>query len=285
MRRIIINADDFGLTPGITDGILEAHHEGILTSTTLLVGAPDAARAARLAASCPRLGVGLHLALTAVKPILPPGSIKTLVTPDGNFPYNFLPVAIRLSLGRIDLREVKRELEAQILAARDLGVDITHVDGHNHLHAHPRVLPVVLDLMQRHGIPAIRCPQVSPLLRVTPRARLKQALRGVLLAGSTLGARSRISRQGAITTDHFVGFEQSGHMTSARLTALLEGALDGSTEIMMHPGRKDDLLERQHDWGYLWEHELSALKNHSIRTCLSASEIELIHFGTLTRIS
>ncbi len=283
MRYLILNADDFGLTAGVTDGVIEAHQRGLLTSTTLLVGAPDATRAARLARGFSRLGTGLHLALSAVRPILPPHRIGTLVDADGRFPYSFLGVAARLSMGRINLTELEQELEAQILAMQDLGLTITHLDGHNHLHVHPTVLPIVLRLMARHHIGALRLPRAAPPLEAAdlqPASR-RQTLKGYLLRVATRHATARIQQAGVATTDHFIGFEQSGHLTGERLRTVLSQLPPGITEVMLHPARMDVELTTRHAWGYDWEEELQGLLDPGVAACVQSHAITLIHYGTL----
>lgn len=283
MRYLILHADDFGLTPGITNGILEAHTRGLLTSTSLIVGAPDATRAARLCRDHARLGVGLHLAITQVRPMLSPRRIPSLLGPDGRFLSEPALVLERLDAGQLDLEQLRAEWEAQLLAALELGLTLTHVDGHHHLHLHPQLLPVVLELMQTHGISAIRLPRpetpaTDPERPLSARAR---ALREFLTRLPLEDARQAIQTAGPLTTDHFIGLEQAGRFTTEALVQALLQLQDGTTELMLHPGHPDETSGQLHSWDYDWEAELQALQAPLLANTIREAKIELIHFGHL----
>lgn len=287
MRYLILQADDFGLTPGITDGILEAHSQGLLTSTSLLIGAADAPRAARLAREHSRLGVGLHLTLSHARPQLSARRIPTLVGPDGHFPDNPAQVLQHLNAGLLNPIELKAELEAQILATRDLGLTITHIDSHNHLHLHPAVLPTVLELMSIHQITALRLPRPSPFPSPGPtdappsRAQSLQAFLNSLPLGELLAT---LRSAGKLTTDHFFGLEQAGRISVEFLLKCLDSLPDGTTELMVHPGHLDPLLRERHPWDYQWEEALAALLDPQVAASIRRGQIELIHFGDLPLI-
>lgn len=283
MRYLILHADDFGLSPNITDGILEAHTRGLLTSTSLLVGAPDAIRAARLSRSHARLGVGLHLALTQVRPILGPRRIPSLLDPRGRNLASAEDIMQRLTDQSLMLEEVRAEWDAQILAAQNLGLTITHLDGHHHLHLHPQLLPIVLELMQRHAIAAIRlarpdAPQLDAQPGLPPRA---QELRNFLRSIPLEETRQAISHAGRLTTDHFIGVEQAGRFNAESLIDALTRLPLGTTELMLHPGRRDHQEETPPLWDYAWEQALEALQAPKLAEQVRENRIELIHFGHL----
>src|SRR5262249_20914256 len=152
MRRLVVNADDFGLTVGVNDGILDAHEHGILTSASLFANAPATADAIRRARWHPSLGIGVHLALVDGAPVLPPADVPTLVTGDGRFRRSWKPFVAACLRGRVSLVEVERELTAQIETIVAAGVLPTHLDTHKHVHAYPPIFAVVSRLAARFGI-------------------------------------------------------------------------------------------------------------------------------------
>jgi predicted glycoside hydrolase/deacetylase ChbG (UPF0249 family) len=137
VKRLIVNADDFGRAPGVNAGVVRAHREGIVTATTLMVGAPAADDAARLARATPSLDVGVHLTLTYGRPVSDPSVVPSLVEADGSFPRG--PAAFR-GTGRARREEVLAEYRAQYGRARELiGRAPTHVDSHHWLHDEPAI--------------------------------------------------------------------------------------------------------------------------------------------------
>ncbi|MFM7202832.1 MAG: carbohydrate deacetylase [Myxococcota bacterium] len=297
MRYLIVHANDLGLSSAVTDGILEAFTHGLLTSTSLLMGAPDAPRAARRVKSCPRLGVGLHLALCDVRPILSPRRIPSLMGSDGlHFP-DAVTVQQRLEQGLLSPHEILLELEAQLLAAQDMGLSLTHVDGHHHLHMHPHILPGLLELLRQHQIPALRIPRREPGLKIAPtlsalrsdaHERLPSALAGMLEAA------------GLLTTDHFMGLETQGCWSMSQLLERLSALPEGTTELMLSPqmvasvtpaspaffqahAPSPDLTPPESDlFGSL---DTLDLADPRLAALLRHGSFELIHYGDLPGLS
>src|SRR2546426_717777 len=177
MRHLVVNADDFGLTAGVSRGVLEAHRHGLVTSTTTLVNLPPLPELDAEAAGCPGLGIGLHVNLTFGTPVSPTAKVPSLVDAEGRFPRDPLVVE-----ARADADEIRREAEAQIEAfARRFGRLPTHLDSHHHVH---RLAPVAEPIMrvaraarlplrsQAPGLPAGlrpgRCPPSEPRVRAGP---------------------------------------------------------------------------------------------------------------------
>jgi len=158
VRRLVVNADDLGLTVGVNDGIFDAHDHGILTSASLFAGAPATSDAIRRARGRPSLGVGVHLALVDGTPTLPPRRVPTLVADDGRFRRSWKPFIVACLRGRVSLAEVELELTAQVDRLRSAGVRLTHLDAHKHVHAYPPVFAIVARLAGRFGIPVVRVP-------------------------------------------------------------------------------------------------------------------------------
>src|SRR5690606_10679198 len=145
MRLLVVNADDFGLNDAATEGIIESHAVGSVTSTTLMVNAPAAQRAAVLAESYPSLGVGLHFNLTWGQPVAAPKDVPALLAPDGSF-LTRTALAGRLLTGRVPAAQITAELHAQYDRMRSLGLQPTHVDSHQHVHGFGRVFSSVANL-------------------------------------------------------------------------------------------------------------------------------------------
>ncbi|MFI5310935.1 MAG: carbohydrate deacetylase [Gemmatimonadales bacterium] len=273
MRRLIINADDFGLSPAVTAGILEAHAAGAVTSSSMMVhcaGWDDGVRQAR---STPTLGIGLHLNLLVGAPLTRSRSLTDART--GRFP-TLLAMVARACRGACEGAEVAAECEAQLAAMRDAGIRVTHIDSHRHTHALPGIRRAVASVAALHGLPLRRPVESARWFPADVRAQLHRAV----IAWSW-----RISSRGADSTraaDHFVGVSlQGGVHFATRFASVLGGLPGGSVEVMVHPGRVDDAL-RAAD-GYTWQRELElrALLSPAIRERLSRAGTALIGFADL----
>lgn len=216
----MVNADDFGFTKDVNEGIVEAHRYGILTATTLMANAAAFDHAVSLARATPGLDIGCHLvlcgghALADGQPL--PRTVKDLI-----------PAVVR---GRID---VARELELQVRRVVDAGLQPTHLDTHKHTHLLPPVLEVVARLSQKYGIPWVRRPFDFPLRQGSvpwPRRVLSRSLQFVRARFHHV-----LLRYGCKTTDYFAGFQVTGYLRVPELVATLRHLPVGSTEFMTHP--------------------------------------------------
>jgi predicted glycoside hydrolase/deacetylase ChbG (UPF0249 family) len=273
MRRLIVNADDFGFTPAVTAGILEAHAAGSVSSTSMMVqcaGWEDGVRHARATAA---LGVGLHLNLLVGAPLARVPSL----TDSRTGRYHSLASIIRNALlGRIERDEVVAECQAQLAALRDAGIRVTHLDSHRHTHALPVIRRAVASVAAGLGLP-LRRPVESHWANAGGVAsHLRRGVLGIAWRATSIGApRTRAA-------DHFVGVSMQGSARFAeRFTAALASLAAGTTEIMVHPGRVDDAL-RSVD-GYTWqrERELAALVSPGLRERLRRGDLALIGFSAL----
>lgn len=272
MRRLIINADDFGFTPAVTSGILEAHEAGAVTSTSMMVhcaGWDDAVRRAR---DTPTLGVGLHLNLLVGAPMSRVPSLTDRRT------GRFLPLAAltaRALTGRIEPGEVIAECEMQLRAIGESGIVCTHVDSHRHTHALPVIHRAVSLVAARRALP-LRHPVES---QFRGGGALSHVHRGAVAAAwHVTGAFAPRTR----APDHFIGISMQGASGFAGLLASAIGHLwRGTTELMVHPGRVDAALEAAD--GYTWqrERELAALVSPALRERLGRPGVKLISFAQL----
>jgi predicted glycoside hydrolase/deacetylase ChbG (UPF0249 family) len=303
-RCLIVNADDFGLGPGINAGIARAAAEGILTSVSLMANGPALADALAMLPSWPHVSPGVHLALVGGRPVCRPEEVPSLVDRTGRFPAGYRELVQRFLRGGIRSADVYREWSAQVRLLRERGVLLTHLDSHQHLHVLPGLLPAALRVARESGIEAVRLPLErrlpAPGSRLPARQRRRRAvwpggmlppspgagswepgagakrpLEALLLRGAALLARGPLRRGGFWWPDQFVGFVDSGRMTRAALARHLEQISPGVTELMTHPGLEDPTVRPYFPRPYLWEEEVAALTDPAIRERLNHLGIEL----------
>ncbi|MBV6430132.1 MAG: Chitooligosaccharide deacetylase ChbG [Bryobacteraceae bacterium] len=267
-KLLIVNADDFGFTRDVNEGIVHAHTHGILTAATLMANGGAFDHAVELAKRHPSLDIGCHLVLVGGRSPLPPHK-----------PY---PKDLKALLAAIVKRQlaVERELAAQIEKILAAGVKPTHLDTHKHTHLLPPVLETVARLSHRYGIPWVRRPFDYPMSAAgVPLARR-------LLSRSLEVLRRRfhraLSSRGCRTTDHFAGFQLTGHFDARELVALLEQLPPGSTEFMTHPGFcTGELLSSRTRLKESRRRELDALTAEETREAVKRLGIRLVCYRDL----
>jgi predicted glycoside hydrolase/deacetylase ChbG (UPF0249 family) len=277
--RLILNADDFGLTSGVNRAIIELHRAGALTSATLMAHAAATEEAIELALATPMLGVGCHVVLVDGEPALSARELPTLVDPrTGRFhptPGNFLR---RLLTGGIRSSEIESETAAQIARLQSHGLRLTHIDTHKHTHMFPAVLRPVLRAAKAAGIRAVRNPfEPAWSLRSTPRAPLPRRAEVSLLRLLEPAFRRIVAEEGFATTSGAIAVLATGTLDAATVASLLQNLPHGTWELVTHPGYNDaDLAQVRTRLLASREIERQALA--SIRP---RSEIELIDFSRL----
>jgi hopanoid biosynthesis associated protein HpnK len=244
MKQLILNADDFGMTLGVNEGIVRAHREGVLTSTTLMANGLAFADAVKKAEENPKLGVGCHLVLVGGKPVAPAEQVPSLVDAQGNLPDSLPEFVARVSAGLIKKDEIERELRAQIQKIQNAGVILTHLDSHKHTHAHPKVMDVVGKVAQEFGITKIRRPVEN--LRSSWESTRKDAegvSKQIAAAGVVRvvasGFEAFVEKYKLTCPDYFLGLAMTGQLGPAALRRMAASIQEGSTEIMLHPGIRD----------------------------------------------
>lgn len=258
MRTLVVNADDFGFTRDVNQGIVEAHRNGILTATTLMACGAAFDDAVRLARETRTLDIGVHLVLVGQPP----------------YPMTVARLMRAVALGRIAIYD---ELSAQVRKVVDAGLNPTHLDTHKHTHLLPPVLDAVARISEEFKIPWVRRPFDFPL---TPRG-VSWKTRTVSRA---LGAvRSRfelvLKRHGCRYTDHFAGFQITGKFDAADVAALIRALPEGSTEFMCHPGVcTGELRAARTRLKESREAELRALTSPEVRRALEESGVKLASY-------
>jgi hopanoid biosynthesis associated protein HpnK len=252
VKHLIVNADDFGLTKQVNRGIVEAHHNGIVTSTTLLANGEAFESAVALASRAPQLGIGAHLNLSEGTPISPPSTIPSLVDSRGRLHLTPGRLAMGILLGRISLSDVERELRAQVEKVLRAGISPTHFDGHKHIHVLPRVSALVVRLAQQYDIPGLRCPIEKPagltrLLGSRPRKYgpvIKQYVVGRQVSRFARRFKKKLEQGGLVCPLSFLGLSETGFLDVGALRDILTRLPQGTSELMCHPGYVDSDLRK-----------------------------------------
>jgi len=281
MKQLIINADDFGLHETVNLGIMEGFFAGCITSTTIMASGNAFDHAVSLAMDNKQLGVGVHLTLIGEKPVCKPEEITTLVDSTGHLSPGYPQFLLRYILGNIKLDHIRRELTAQVQKVVDSGISITHLDSHQHLHIVPGILNITIEIAQAFGIKAIRIP-AEPYFFIGGYPCT--AMRIVARAGLTFLARlacKKIKKHQLVMPNHFFGMLAGGNMQEEFLGAIIESLPEGITEIMMHPGINNEILNKTYHWNYHGQEELAAVTSDKIRQSLATRNIKLISFGDL----
>jgi hopanoid biosynthesis associated protein HpnK len=288
MKRLIVNADDMGLTVGQNTAILRAHRQGIVTSTSLLANGQAFDNAVVQLQEPHDLSVGVHLTLLEGAPVLSPSEVPDLVNRDGRFDLSYRPLLIRLAADPSMLAQIEAEWKAQILRVVDAGLAPSHLDSHKHLHIFPSLISVVIRLAQRFGIRNVRLPLEWPPFGVGKHPRRLGPW--AIVSGLTCLARPRLHAAGLRTPDHFQGLLYSGQWSTPALAAAIERLSPGTTELMCHPGQSDSdtaaLLQRGYSWirDYAFDRETAALCEHDLRERLQRQGIRLVDYRTSSLI-
>ncbi len=236
MSEIVFSADDFGLTESVNEAVEQANLRGVLTQASLMVAAPAAADAVARAKKLPRLNVGLHLVLVDGDSMLGHAKLPHITGPDGRFSTDQAALGVKYFFSPAARRELRAEIEAQFAAFAATGLNLHHADAHKHMHLHPTVAGMMIEVGKKYGLKRLRIPAEPPRI--------------MKLCGETPGfgdyalyAWTRLLRaqaRGLQVPDQVFGITWSGHMTRERIEKLLPHLPPGSTEIYFHPATTRD---------------------------------------------
>jgi len=282
MKKVIINADDFGLSKGINEGIILAHQKGILTSATLMANMPGFEHAVELAKQNEKLGVGIHLNIVRGQPISTVNKVRSLVNDENYFFSNVFLIIRKLILREINIEEIELEFGAQIEKILNNNIKISHFDSEKHVHSIPSIFKIILKLGKKYNIRRIRyineyC--LSP--------NLFQSFKSFFASLSCSLMKQRIKESGTLITDRFYGICNSGCISSLKLKKILNNMDDGVTEIMVHPGfMSQELIDIEKKIGSFYinkhrEKELNALLDRDLKQIIKNRKISLINFNQL----
>jgi hopanoid biosynthesis associated protein HpnK len=282
-RRLIVAADDFGMSAGVNAGIIRAHCDGILTDASLMVNGQAFAEAVELARAHPTLSVGLHLMLVQGRCAAPPASIPLLAGPDGRFGNAPIWSGMRFFFTPGLRAQLRREITAQLDRFAATGLPLSHLDGHLTIHMHPTVLDIVIDVADRYGIRAVRLPRepLAPALRYDRRHLLRKLFEATAFTALSRWARPRLARAGLRHPDRMFGLHQTGHVCEDYVLAALAALPAGINELYCHPAVVDDEARRWRPADYASEQELAALTSARVRAAIGRAGIELVTYRDL----
>ena len=266
-KQLVVNADDFGFTPDVNEGIVEAHRRGILTATTLMANGDAFDDAVRLARETPSLDIGAHLVLVGGRSLLTGQPLPETVG------------KLLVVLARREIR-VTDEVRAQVRRIVDAGLRPNHLDTHKHSHLAPPVLEAVARVAEEFGIVWVRRPFDFPLGAMPVAALRRFTSRAMGLAGPLFD--NVLPRYGCKATDHFAGFQITGLFRAAELVKLMAAIPEGSMELMCHPGYcREPLRSARTRLKESRERELEALVSPEVREAVERNGIKVVGYGDL----
>jgi predicted glycoside hydrolase/deacetylase ChbG (UPF0249 family) len=291
VRRLIVNADDLGLTRGVNRAIFETIRDGIVTSTTLMANSAayqDAVEKTASGKETKRPSVGCHVLLVDGEPLMPAGSVPTLLQgKNGSFRTNLLPFLSLAARGRINSGEVEAEATAQFKKLQASGVVVSHFDTHKHTHIFPAVYQPLIQAAKACGIKAVRNPfaPVRPLAfaHLVRRPKLWKRYSQVrMLRRYEEGFRRAVADAGMKTPDGSFGIVSTGHLDETLFAAVMGCLPEGTWEFVCHPGYNDaDLDGVQTRLRVSREREREVLTSHAARKILADQGVELISYHQL----
>jgi hopanoid biosynthesis associated protein HpnK len=280
MNRLIVNADDFGLSEKVNEGILDAHLHGIVTSASIMANGEAFEHAIDICKSTPTLDIGVHLTLVGEEPVVSSEHLPSLVNGEGRLHSHATEFLKRYLMRKICFQEVRKELEAQVISVISRGINVSHLDSHQHLHMLPKNWTVAVALARKYGIRAIRVSNERLHINVDMLRTNGSGSR--VIHSFVLKFLSRLRKNAdVVRTDHFVGFLFSGNLSKENLQTVLQKLPPtGTCEIMCHPGAYDPDSRYTH-WRYNWPGELSALTDQEILQFVKHNRIKLISYQQL----
>ncbi len=286
MRRLIVNADDFGFTSGVNRAIVEAHSRGVVTSSTLMANGPAFAEAAQLAKTVPKLSIGCHVVLTDGEPVLPAEQVPSL-TSTTHFRDGMVAFATRAIAGSMRADEITAEASAQIRKLQFAGIAVSHIDTHKHTHLFPKILRPLLRAAADCGVRSIRNP-FGPRLPMRSKHLLSRPglwtryVEVRVLGGFASKFREAVDQEGFATPDGTLGIVVTGALDETLFLAIARSIPEGAWEFVCHPGYNDaDLQTGKTRLRASRETELRVLTLPAAREVLEQQGIQLISYREL----
>ncbi len=252
LKKLIINADDFGLSPGVNQGIIKAMTEGIVTSTTIMMNREYAQDAIRLSKEYDVKGIGIHLTISSGRPLLELDEVSSLVNEDGNFDKRMY--FSKEKIGKQELKEIELEYRAQIEEFLKSGLEITHLDSHHHAHSFPKIRDLAVKLAKEYQLP----------LRFVNK-ELKQL----------------ITENQLLSSDYFSTEFYAEGVSIDNLKELITQMPEGLIEFMVHPAEVDQELIEASSYNQIRAKELEILTSDKMKKWINEQNIELVDFSVL----
>jgi hopanoid biosynthesis associated protein HpnK len=283
VKRLIVSADDFGISPEVNEAVERAHRSGILRATSLMVSAPATGDATARARRLPDLAVGLHVVLVHGRPSLPAGRVPDLVDERGEFSTDLVRAGFRFFFRPGIRRQLEAEIRAQFERFAATGLRLDHVDAQSHMHVHPTVFGLILRVGREYGMRAIRIPREPFALSYRAgRDRFGARLSNSFLTEPWLALmRVRARHRGIACNDYAFGVNDPGAMTEQRVLRLIDGLPDGVTELFFHPATGPFAGADRGTERYEWTRELAALTSERVRAAIAGAGIANVTYGEI----
>jgi hopanoid biosynthesis associated protein HpnK len=271
IRRLIVNADDFGLSASVNAAVTRAHHEGILTSASLMVNEPGFDEAVKLAKENPKLGIGLHLTLLLGHSTLPPAKIPGLVNAHGEFSHSPVGAGLKYFFNRSLREQLRAEISAQFEKFHATGLPLDHVNGHLHLHLHPVIFKILMEDAEKLGIRHFRLTRddYARSRRLAEGRWFYRVAHAAIYEWLSHRAREPLHRRGIKHAQITFGLLQDSRVDEAYILKLLPELPPGDAELYSHPS-----LDK-------FQHEFAALVSPRVRKLVKKLGIELIRYQDL----
>jgi len=281
LKRLIVNADDFGLSPEVNAGIMRAHRDGILRSASLMVAEPAARAAAELARDNPDLDIGLHAVVCKGRSLLGGSQLGTAVSESGEFIDSPVAAGMRYFFDRSMRAAMTDELRAQVERHLELVGYLNHIDGHLNFHVHPLFADILVNLAVEYKVPCIRLPRerVMTTMRLRRDNAARKLVESVIFRTLSRRASRMMAERGLSSTDALFGLHQSGNLSEDYVVGVIDRIRDGTTELYFHPAA---------DIGGIppapaARLEVEILTSPRVRNAIVRNGIELITFADLAK--
>lgn len=272
MKYLIITADDLGLTKSINEGIAVSYRDGIVTAISVIPTGEALEDAVQVIKDLKLEEIGAHLSLTETRPLLK----------SSKFYQGRNKFFLDLFFGRIDLGGVYEELKAQIELLKKIGVRITHINSHEHLHMMPHILNILIRLAKEYDIPAIRYPRGD---RPAKRFAVTEIYKSFILSYFSKKIETNMKNSGLLYTDYFLGLLDAGRLNENTIIEMLNNLKDGVTELVAHPGFLGPEVLEHYSWHKGSERELFALTDNRVKNAVNSKGIKLIKYRELLSLA
>lgn len=283
MKKLIVNADDFALHTLVNQAIIQAHQRGILTSTSLLANGKAFDEAVQMATDNPDLGIGVHLCLVGgLDTLSDPAAVPTLIDQNtGKLYSNYVLFTKQYLTGRVSKEEIYRELSLQVSKVKNSGLNITHIDSHQHMHMLPGIDTIATRIAKEHGLNKSRVSYEQLFFTGAYPFTVGRYLGKAALSFFSFLAARTFRANLFKYPNHFYGMLAGGNMQEKYLLNILESIPEGVSEIMMHPALDKQTLAAELGFDYNWQLEYEALISSSAKEMIASKGIKLISFKDL----
>ncbi len=275
MKKLIVTADDFGLTKSISEGVIKAYRDGIVTFLNIMPTGEAFRDTVCLLSDLKLDSIGAHLSLTEATPLSDPASIPSLIQKDNAFYKNHNDFLINFLLKKIDRDHIHIEFKRQLDELQKIGIRITCLSSHEHIHMLPQMLEIFIQLAKEYNIPAIRYPYKETILG---KFDIKKQYKSLVMSFFEKGMENVLNEAAIKHTDHFLGFLDSGKLEEDTLIDMLYSLKEGTTELVCHPGFLGPEILERYKFHINCEQELSALTSRRVNNFIKERNIELITY-------